>query len=272
MTSRGLDQCIMKDLLAVVAPVSGPKLGRSVVYAFHLARLIGAHFTAMIADIDAGSSPGQVTSNDIAETAALIRSAAARADAPCAIMSHDGASSPLRETLIGNAQVRDLVVLDVREPLSHPRKGLVEAVLFNTGRPIVLVPAVFGRSSIGTVVIAWDETPSAVRALHDALPLLKHARDVVLISVTDDKEFRAFRSGADLCQYLARWEIVACFEAVERGGRTVGAALLEHARRIDADLLVMGGFGHAREREFIVGSATRDIFQSTLEIPVLLSH
>ena len=91
--------------------------------------------------------------------------------------------------------------------------------------------------------------------------------DVVLLSVTDDKEFRAFRSGADLCQYLARWEIIARLKAIERGEQTVGAALLEHARQIDADLLVMGGFGHAKEREFIVGSATRDIFESYSRYP-----
>jgi nucleotide-binding universal stress UspA family protein len=90
--------------------------------------------------------------------------------------------------------------------------------------------------------------------------------------VIDDKEFRDAVSGEDLCRYLRRSDIDARFESARRGSVNVGAALLTCARRIEADLLVMGGFGHAFERELMFGSATREIFQSAIDLPILLSH
>jgi nucleotide-binding universal stress UspA family protein len=278
----------MKDLLAVISPVFEPRLDWSIDYGLHLARLVGAHFTALISDIDTESSRRQVVPNglrhdaklvestaaasDVGETAALIRAAAARFDVSCCVQNYDNTSRSLRETLIETAQLRDLVLLDVCEPLNYPRKGLVEAVLFNTGRPIVLVPANVRCSGVRTAIIAWDGTPSSVRALHDSLPLLAHVEDVVLVTVSGDKQLRWISREVDFCRYLARWNIVARAETIERDQRTVGTALLEYAQEIDAGFLIMGGYGHAKEREFIFGSATRDIFQSIPDIPVLLSH
>jgi nucleotide-binding universal stress UspA family protein len=79
-------------------------------------------------------------------------------------------------------------------------------------------------------------------------------------------------SGPAICQYLEQRHINASFNALTRQQESIGEDLLSHAKNLGANLLVMGGFGHAREREFLFGSATRDIFQSYLEIPVLLSH
>lgn len=168
--------------------------------------------------------------------------------------------------------MRDLTILDVQGPLRYPRQGLVEGILFGSGRPIGLIPPIAPLLENGKILVGWDATPSAVRAVHDALPLLTKAREVVIMSVIDDKAFRAPHSGTDLCHYLRRWGVDARFETVKRGSKNVGDVLLDQARRLGASLLVMGGFGHAREREFIFGSATRDIFKSNPEIPVLLSH
>lgn len=121
-------------------------------------------------------------------------------------------------------------------------------------------------------MVAWDATRSAVRALHDALPFLVGMREVVVLSVIGDKDFPEIASGPAICQYLSRWNIAARFETRKREMKAVGDILLEYAQRINAQLLVMGGFGHAREREFIFGSATRDIFEADLKMPVLLSH
>lgn len=95
---------------------------------------------------------------------------------------------------------------------------------------------------------------------------------MVVVTVADDKELRAVRSGDKVCRYLSRWGVQARFELLQRGSRNVGDVLLGRAAEIEAALVVMGGFGHAREREFLFGSATRDIFQSTLQTAVLLSH
>ena len=165
---------------------------------------------------------------------------------------------------------------DAPAPMSAPDLmqggGDRGGVLFGSGHPIILVPPSVHTPAAERALVAWDGTRSAVRSLHDALPILTHAREVVVVTVTDDKELRAVRSGDKVCRYLSRWGVQARFELLQRGSRNVGDVLLGRAAEIEAALVVMGGFGHAREREFLFGSATRDIFQSTLQTAVLLSH
>lgn len=275
----------MKDLLTIITPVSESALGHPATYALALASLTGSHLTAIIAEIEyfcraksdnmhGGSRQSEALglTEHMDRTDELFRSAAQLAKASFTVLRHENGSPSLNEMAVVNAKVRDAVILGVHGPLIYPRQGLVEAVLFGSGRPVLLVPPTARPFSEQTILVAWDATRSAVRALHDALPLLVRVRKVVIASVIDDKVLPAPRSGEEVCRYLARWDIDASFDALERQRQNVGQDLLSHALRLDADLLVMGGFGHAREREFLFGSATRDIFQSNLTIPVMLSH
>ena len=279
----------MKDLLAIITSGSGKTLAQPGTYSLSLAARMGSHVTAIIAEIERFNPAAQlepdnmqgdsrpVTSPALAErlgqTADLVRSEAHRAEVSLTILEHaDNSPYPLREIVTSSAQVRDLSILGVHGPLTYPRQGLVEAVLFGSGRPVLLVPPGAPAFSGRMVVVGWDATRSATRALHDALPLLTKARKAVIISLSDDKVFRQPESGPEVCRYLERWGIDASFDAPKRKQDNIGNELLLHAKRLEADLLVMGGFGHAREREFLFGSATRDIFQSHLELPVLMSH
>ena len=213
------------------------------------------------------------SADPLGQTADLVRSEARRADVSLTILEHaDSSAYPLREIVTSSAQVRDLSILGVHGPLTYPRQGLVEAVLFGSGRPVLLVPPEAPAFSGRLIVVGWDATRSAARALHDALPLLSKARKAVIISLNDDKAFRLPESGPEVCRYLERWGIEASLEVAKRQRDNIGNDLLFHAKRVEADLLVMGGFGHSREREFLLGSATRDIFQSPLPLPVLMSH
>jgi nucleotide-binding universal stress UspA family protein len=275
----------MKELLSVFAAVPGDTLGHAAMYAIDLAKATGAHLTALIAEREpVGTAPRLeadtrqidttvVTSpNLLAKTADLFRAAATlngvKGDALLAASGSDG----FRERLIGCAQVRDLTVFDVQGPLRHPMLNWVEAVLFGSGRPLVLAPAGARPMFSGRVLFAWDASRSAVRALHDMLPLVRGAHEVIVVSVVDDKEIYDPQSGEQICSYLARWGIGARFHPIRRGSEKIGLLLLDFAKRLGAEVIVMGGFGHSREREFIFGSATRDVFQSRLEIPVFLSH
>jgi nucleotide-binding universal stress UspA family protein len=279
----------MKDLLAIIPSGSGKTLAQPGTYSLSLAARMGSHVTAIIAEIERFNPAAQlepdnmqgdsrpVTSPVLAErlgqTADLFRSEAHRAGISLTILEHaDNSPYPLREIVTSSAQVRDLSILGVHGPLTYPRQGLVEAVLFGSGRPVLLVPPGAPAFSGRMIVVGWDATRSATRALHDALPLLTKARKAVVISLSDDKVFRLPESGPEVCRYLERWGIDASFDAPKRKQDKIGNELLLHAKRLKADLLVMGGFGHAREREFLFGSATRDIFQSHLELPVLMSH
>jgi nucleotide-binding universal stress UspA family protein len=269
----------MKDVLAHVTPIAGDSLGAGASYALALARAHGAHLSALIAEIEPEGIQGNHVigqslslAERLARTAERLRSAANLANVPCEILAPEVQYLSLRERLIDCAQVRDLLVLDVYGPLQSPRRDLVDGTLFGSGRPVILVPQGAPPSVEDRILIAWDATRAAVRAVRDALPLLVRARDVIIASVIDDKTFSTPHSGNALCRYLARWNVSARFEIVKRESLNVGVTLLTHARRAEVGLLVMGGFAHGFERELMLGSATRDIFQASFEIPVLLSH
>jgi nucleotide-binding universal stress UspA family protein len=104
------------------------------------------------------------------------------------------------------------------------------------------------------------------------MPLLAAAAEVVVVTVVGQKELQPEESGKEVCRALNERKIPARFEAIRDDAQDVGATLLQSAARVEADLLVMGGFAHSLEREFLVGSATRSLFGSQLRNPVLLSH
>jgi nucleotide-binding universal stress UspA family protein len=174
--------------------------------------------------------------------------------------------------VIYEAQLREVLILDSYGPLRRPRKDIFDAALFRSGRPLILVPQTTLEFVTRKITIAWDATRSAVRAVRDALPVLKQAQNVTVLSIVDDKAFSTRHKGDALCRYLARWNVAATFSTVARGKLDVGTVLLTYARRTNADLLVMGGFAHAFERELMLGSATRDVYHTSIELPVFLSH
>jgi nucleotide-binding universal stress UspA family protein len=277
----------MKEILVFLSSSArGDNLSAGANYAIALARMYGAHLSALIADIepeldDLPPEPdirqvervatGPTLSTErMVRTAQLVQSAATDASVSCDILPVDDPTVSLRERIIHCAQLHDILIIDVRGPLQSPRKDLVEAALFGSGRPIVLLPS-NGRPA-HRIVVAWDGTRSAVRAVHDALPLLVRAHEVLVASVIGDKLFSIPESGNALCRYLARWRVDANFSAIRRGTRNVGTTLLDYARQTEADLLVMGAFAHGFERTLMLGSATRDIFAARIGIPILMSH
>ncbi len=278
----------MKDILVFLSPSGRDDLSGGARYANGVARIYGAHLSALIAEIEtdladlppepdirqAGSAPRKQASptERAARTAELVQSAAADANVPCDILQAETPTVSLRERVVHCAQVHDILIIDVRGPLESPRKDLVEAALFGSGRPIVLVPPGNPALPESRIVVAWDGTRSAVRAVHDALPLLIGAREVLVVSVVDDKPFSTPHSGDALCRYLARRQVNAKFSTIRREALNVGATLLAYARQQDAGLLVMGAFAHGFERTLMLGSATRDVFEARIAIPVLLSH
>lgn len=112
---------------------------------------------------------------------------------------------------------------------------------------------------------------AAARALHDSLPFLRLADEVLVVAVGGEKRFQTNSDPATIEAALARKGLNARFEQIDLGERTIGQALQEHALNYGADLLVMGAFGHSRLREFILGGATREVLDDP-RLAVLLSH
>ena len=145
----------------------------------------------------------------------------------------------------------------------------IEAVLFETARPLLLAGTGPFKALGGTALVAWNGTRESVRAVSDALPLLGRAGKVMAIGVD---EGGARRPPADaLCAYLARHGITAEPVALAGGGEPVARLLLAKADEIDADLLVMGAYGHSRLRELVLGGVTRQVLAEA-RLPVLMAH
>lgn len=150
---------------------------------------------------------------------------------------------------------------------------LIEATLFDSGRPLIVVPYIQKDGlKFDRIVCCWDGSRAATRAINDALPLLKKSQTVELFIVTNQKTAgeREIR-GAEIGSHLARHGINVEVEAVPAADIDVADAILSHVSDCSASMIVMGGYGHSRLREFVLGGTTRGIL-STMTVPVFMSH
>jgi nucleotide-binding universal stress UspA family protein len=176
-----------------------------------------------------------------------------------------------------HARYVDLTILGQIDPdrgdveLIRPRP---EQVAFASGRPVLIVPYAGHFETVGRrVLIGWDASREATRAVNDAMPLLA-AADVVTVLTIDAREgpdAHGELPGADISLHLARHGVKAEIERTVSAGISVGDVLLSRAADLGADLLVIGAYGHSRVRELLLGGATRSILQS-MTLPVLMSH
>jgi nucleotide-binding universal stress UspA family protein len=150
-------------------------------------------------------------------------------------------------------------------------QDMTEALVFGSGRAAILVPPSAKPATIDHIAIAWDASHVAARALGDALPLLAVGGRISVLTVQDEKPL----SGTDIAESLAAMLKKRGFSAeplrVSLDGRIISEALQESALRDGAQMLAMGGFGHSRVRDFILGGATKGVL-TQLRLPVLLSH
>jgi nucleotide-binding universal stress UspA family protein len=179
----------------------------------------------------------------------------------------------LSDQVARRAMTRDLCIV----PLAGPYDGqmeVVEAALFNSGRPVLVFRA--GEANLsprqpGTVVVAWDASRCAARAMADALPILRLAQDVRILTILDETPSAAAGAGADALRHLKAHGIAAKVDEVAAAGRRIGEVLDTYLAKVRPDLLVMGGYGHTRLREIILGGATEHALYH-LKSPVFISH
>jgi nucleotide-binding universal stress UspA family protein len=176
----------------------------------------------------------------------------------------------LTEKVSESARYHDLTVLGVG---SHDAalRGTAEEVIFAAGRPVLLVPEDLDLRDYDHVSIAWDGSRVAARAVADAWPFLRKATKVSVLCVTDEKALPPGDVGSRLAGYLEKHDIEARVDNVATGDLPISVTLQTHALDHGAGLLVMGGFGHSRMREFVLGGATNGILRE-LRMPVLISH
>jgi nucleotide-binding universal stress UspA family protein len=183
------------------------------------------------------------------------------------------------ETITGlnlHARYADLVIagqVDPRDP-EWADLRLPERVVLESGRPVMVIPFIGAPQPIGKrIMVAWNASREAVRAVNDALPLLVDADTVEVLAINPpvgeagDGDIPC----ADICLHLARHGINAIAESMQAEDIQVGDLLLSRAVDRGVDLIVMGAYGHSRFREIVLSGVSRRLFKH-MTTPVLFSH
>ena len=281
---------MIKDLLVHLdhAPASPRRLEA----ALALAAACGAQVTALyllaepfLRGVAGLHAPTEVIREHLAHAEAeaeaalaAARELAARRDLTFAARRETGSVDRRPTLLAREARTADLVVVGQPDPQAGGTDEalLAEAAFMDSGRPALVVPHAGGRAATmppGRAIVAWDGSREAARAVHDALPLLPGAEDVVIL-VVDGRDLGTRvgeHPGADVAAHLARHEVRARVKGVRSGRAATAELILAQADEERADLLVMGGYGHSRLREMLVGGVTRHVLEHAA-VPVLLAH
>lgn len=275
---------MIKDLLVNLSV--GPKKDAAIDYAIALAARHEAHITAVtfaqepiVVGTVMDGMPSDIIEAQRVENEKLANAAKATFDSAAALAgvsreSHVfSASSGGAADQFGRMARRfDLTVVTQAEPDdSASAELIIEAALFQSGRPVIVVPYVqTGSAAIERVMVCWDGGRTAARAIGDALPLLGGAKSVDVVMITGEEGKRDTIPGADIGHHLARHGVKVDVKRIVAEA-DVQAMLLSYAADISADFIVMGGYGHSRLREFILGGVTRSMLAS-MTVPCLMSH
>jgi len=155
---------------------------------------------------------------------------------------------------------------------SLPDEVIDEGVLFESGRPVIFVPFIHkGGMKLDHVMLCWDGSRAAARAIADAMPFLQKAKQVEIVIISAKPSKKDEMPGADLGQHLARHGLEVDVKRITSPDTDVPSTILSYAADSSADMIVMGGYGHSRLREFVLGGATRGLLES-MTVPVLMSH
>lgn len=287
----------MTDFKTILVPVAdGASAASPLDTALRLASLFGAHVvglhvrndpTSAVPLVGEGMSGAMVEEMmNVAERQAAERALAARAafDAACARHGTAMANAPVagpsaqwedmtgreEEAVAWRGRLSDLVVMGrPAAGAEMPSLLTLNAALMESGKPLLLAPpeapSVIGRS----VAVAWNGSAEAGRAVAFALPLMKRAETVTILSIAEDDRTVSAPAG-ELAAFLAWHGITAQCKAIH-AGHHAGAILLEQCHAAGADMLVMGAYTHSRLRQLILGGVTRHVLNHT-DIACLMCH
>jgi nucleotide-binding universal stress UspA family protein len=279
----------IRDVLFPMMSFPTPPTSGSIEKAVALSGRIGAQISGLTFELDIRSPVGLYAHPVSISGIFAAESAKSVTNARDLIATFEGASrrlgvkhehsvehcapNELARILLHRARLRDLSIVPLN-PEHQDQTSLIEGLIFESGRPVLLLPETTTRqlsSSFDTIAVAWDHSRTATRAVADALPLLQAAKRVHVVTVVDDKALEKDGSGVELCKHLARHGVEVTFDPTKAKGRPIGEILESYVIEHNADLLVMGAYGHSRLREFILGGATKSVLTRPFAW-TLLSH
>jgi nucleotide-binding universal stress UspA family protein len=276
---------MIKDLVVNLA-VGGSR-GDPGAYAVSIAEAFGAHVAAVAFAHDPvipatlmGGVPADFIESQRAEAEANASAAITRFE-EAARRAGVSAESRLLAASIAEASDQfsritrrfDLAVVGQAEPeKASPEELIGESALFAGGRPVLVVPYIQKAGlKLGKVLVCWDGSRAAARAAGDALPFLSRADEIEVLIVAGERGKGDEIPGADVGQHLARHGLKVDVKRIVAGDSDVANTILSYVADSAADLIVMGGYGHSRLREFILGGVTRGILEA-MTVPTLMSH
>jgi nucleotide-binding universal stress UspA family protein len=197
----------------------------------------------------------------------------ARLQKPMELRRFDILNDAAGDVAAREARAADTFVALRPNGASQEPEYLVESVLFGSGRHILLVPnRKPTRATFDRILVAWNGTRESARALAEALPYLQKAQQTTVVVVDDEPPTEAQAMlGKDAVNHLKHHGIKAALHYARLRNHDVGATLIAEAQRLKADLIVMGGYGHSRLREWLLGGATYELLHKA-PVPLLIAH
>ena len=276
---------MIKDI--VVNLTIGVERDAAANYAISLASIFKAHLVGVAFVYDPKVSvnlivgiPAALIDAQRATTKHLANEAVARFEAlakQAGVMTEsqmiDVAPGHVGDTFGRLARSFDLSVIRQAEPNKAEQEvPIIEGALFESGRPVIVVPYIQTQSAIfDRVMVGWDGSRTAARAIGDAMPVLERAKMIEVFTVVAGPTKNTELPGIDIGQHLSRHGLKVEVKRIPAEGINVPEAILSHAADISADFMVMGGYGHSRLREYVLGGATRGILAS-MTLPTLMSN
>jgi nucleotide-binding universal stress UspA family protein len=255
-------------------------------YATSIAATFGAHVTGIaflyepvIPDGTLGGVPVDLIELQREENSKIARDAISRFEAG---VKKAGVASETRQldATFGGAATRfaqvarrfDIsVVAQAQREQGATDELIIEGALFESGRPVIVVPYIQKSGlTLERVLACWDGGRTAARAIADAMPFLERAKAVDLVIVAEERKNDDI-TGVRMSEHLTRHGVAVSVKRIAKGDLAVQDVILSYAADSGADFMVMGGYGHSRLREFILGGVTRGILNS-MTVPVLMSH
>lgn len=277
---------MLKNLLVhipserLIRPLVDGAISLAVLHAAHLHAISVGYETTNLLPFDAGGA-AVASVFEIEQERALARADAALAvfeaearNAGIPFSSQAIASIPAGAgaSVIASARLHDLAIVLQPEPERQTFDNVMpQEILFESGGPVLFVPYVHkGPLEAKRIGIAWDGSRLAARALREAAPLLKRAQAITIISI-NESETPAEASAKAVSIYLARYGATVRVQQMDADRADIQPSILSIAADDGLDLIVMGGYGHSRLQERILGGVTRDMIQS-MTVPTLMSH
>ncbi|RXF73197.1 universal stress protein [Hansschlegelia zhihuaiae] len=274
----------LKNVLVVMNEEGQGERSAALAYGLSLAQAAQAHVTVQAGTVKLdlpsarGSSvvAGMVAAENrrLRELATRIadesRAEAAMAGVICETDATQLDYAHLKARALAQARVNDVTIVDADPSVLTIDGGLLRTVLFDSGRPSIVVPKGCDAFAADRIVVAWDGSASASRAVASAMPFLRAASEVEVVCYIGEKDLSDSAAGADLAAALVRHDVNVSAKELAAGG-DVARRLCEQVGLIRADMIVMGAFVHSPVREWLFGGVTQSMLKTT-PVPLFMAR